>query len=478
MDTRRVWKKIDMTSAMSASLVVISAILLNKYLKNGLNLQALRSLMQLIELLQQRAYLAAQDASKKQDRSYPTWQKLLDNKALLSQVKLPATFVDLDAFDRNMKKFVDLVRPTGKTIRFPTKSARVPMLILRALEKYPDIFQGVMCFSAREAKFLRNNFGIDDILIAYPTLQSRDCEILRHMHENGANIKLVVDSVAHMELLEKTMQGVSAPFPIVIEMDMSLRPLGGLIHLGVRRSPVRSLDQLRDIVEASRRFPSLELIGLQAYEGAVAGLPDNNPFKKMLNPIAHQVRNFAARYAAYMRAQVPQIFEDAKIPLKIFNGGGTGSATFAVQEQVLTELSIGSGFLDSHLFNYYSNLQGPLALDPAIVFISPVTRSSDPDYVTCLGGNYTASGEPSMDRAPLILLPKGLKYTSSEGLGEVQAPLIFSGEKPLDFVMFCPAKAGEHAETRNQYVCIASKKDGIEIVDYAKTYRGLGKNFL
>lgn len=456
-----------------ASLMLISGILLNKYLKDKMHIPSFQLFFMLNKLFNRQSFQVSQTDHKQiTDKSinYPAWQRILKDE------KLPAAIVDLDAFDHNMDKLAELVKKSGKTVRIATKSIRVPDLILRVLTKHPETFKGVMCFTVEEAAFLYT-LGIDDLLIAYPTVQQSDLILLRKMHESGAKVSLVIDSVDQMKFIEEAMKGLKTPFSIVIDMDMSLRPVRDLVHLGVRRSPVRTIDDLRAILEASHSYPSLKVMGVMAYEAAVAGLTDNNPYKKMLNPLANLIRKRVASYAANMRAQVPAVFAEAGIPLEIFNGGGTGSVNYAVNEKALTEVTTGSGLLCSHLFDYYSNLKDAFYFEPSVYFALQTTRTSDPGYITCLGGGYIASGEPGWDRVPTPVMPEGLTLTSSEACGEVQTPLKVNGviTPPLGGpALFRPAKAGELAERFNEYLLISNE----QVTGQAKTYRGMGKCFL
>jgi len=239
---------------------------------------------------------------------------------------------------------------------------------------------------------------------------------LRKLHESGANISLVVDSINQMQLIDDAMKKLEKPLRIIIEMDMSLKILNDMIHLGVRRSPVRTIKDLQTILRASHSFSNLKINGVMCYDAAVAGLTDNNPFKKMLNPLAHGVRKMVAVYAANLRAQIPAVFREAELPLNIFNAGGTGSINYnysmgneprtLLTDTTPTELTIGSGLLCSSLFDCYSNLKDSFYFEPSLFFALQVTRTYDPNYVTCFGGGYIASGEPGWDRVPTAVLPK------------------------------------------------------------------------
>lgn len=402
-----------------------------------------------------------------------TWQSFLKDQ------RLPAALIDLDAFNRNMDKIVSAVKGSPKTIRIATKSIRVPELIQQVLG-YGTPFEGVMCYSAEEAAFL-HTLKIDDFIIAYPTVQKSDLLLLKTMQNAGAKIALVIDSKDQMQIIHQTLKEQkekSEPLRIIIEIDMSHEIFGK--KLGVLRSPITTEQDIRGVIDASRNFPTLKIVGVMAYEAIVAGLPDCNPFSRKLNPIKAWIRKQAIPMIAKKRASIPVIFSDAGIELEVFNGGGTGSLDSTSKENVLTEVTVGSGLLCSHLFDYYSNLNvlASLQFEPAAFFALQVTRYPGINSLTCHGGGYIASGECGQDRAPIPVFPPGLKLVKAEGCGEVQTPLRLdhSVQRPLlgEAVFFRHAKAGELAEHFNEYYIFSNGK----LISKAKTYRGLGFSFL
>lgn len=387
---------------------------------------------------------------------------------LLADEPLPAVLVDLDAFDRNLAQMARIASDAGKTLRVATKSIRVPALIERVLA-HGSPCVGVMCFAAGEAKLLYER-GVDDLLIAYPTVQSSDLALLRGLVESGATVRLMIDDVRHMQAVETAFAGCSTPLDLLVDIDMSLRLAGGRVHLGVRRSRVRDEDDLRQLLEASHAFQHSRIVGAMGYEAQVAGLGDRNPFKRLMNPVFRAVRALSMRQIVPRRAMVARVFDDAGVPLTVFNGGGTGSLNLAADEPALTELTAGSGLLCPHLFDYYRNIR----FEPACWFALQAVRSSDPGIVTLQGGGYVASGEPGWDKVPAPAF--GGSLVSAEGTGEVQTPLKLEPGMSVELgepVALRHAKAGELAERFTEYLLVS---DG-QIVDRAATYRGLGACF-
>jgi D-serine deaminase-like pyridoxal phosphate-dependent protein len=139
----------------------------------------------------------------------------------------------------------------------------------------------------------------------------------------------------------------------------------------------------------------------------------------------------------------------------------------------VTEVTAGSGFYDSALFDHYRSLD----LRPACAFAMPVDRKPSRGIATVLGGGYIASGAPGRDRLPEPYLPPGLRLDPLEGAGEVQTPVLGDAAARLevgDRVYFRHAKAGELCERFASLHLV----EGGRIVDEVPTYRGEGKCFL
>jgi D-serine deaminase-like pyridoxal phosphate-dependent protein len=401
--------------------------------------------------------------------------------------RLPAVLVDLMAFDSNIATLRQQMSSHPETtIRIASKSLRVPSLLNRILSTGLP-FKGLMCFAVEEAQFL-SNIGFDDILIGYPTQQKLDYQILRDLHDKQQKlIRIVVDNTKAIEQMNEFMDGINKPFPVIIEFDASFRLLQGRIHVGARRSPIRTISQLIEVIELIQRLPFLRLEGLMVYESHIAGIGDTNPVNFWLNPIIRLVKAYSIPQIQQLRREIGQLC--SKYGLTLFNGGGTGSLLSTLAESsVLTEITVGSGFFQPHLFDHYQQNQLMIkkyntTLLPSCYFALPVGRISDEaEWVTCLGGGYVASGKPGRDKIPIPVFPFGLKVSGDEGTGEVQTPLKIDKRRKKEtmkilkqhgIVYFRHAKGGELAERFMKFLLIENGK----IVETAKTYRGYGQCF-
>ncbi len=388
----------------------------------------------------------------------------------LDGVALPAAAVDLDALDSNVDRVAEIVRAHGKRMRVATKSIRVPALVEAILARGGDLFHGLMTYSAGETAFWAER-GQRDLLLAYPTVQPSDLEHLVAANRAGAVAAVVVDSDEQVTALASAGRAAGVVLPAVIEVDMAYRPVGTRLHVGVRRSPLREVARVVALAQRIADDDALRFHGLMGYEAQIAGLGDRGIGWKGLP--TRLLKQRSRRDVASVRARLARALAARGLAPTLFNGGGTGSLRSATAEDALTEVTAGSAFLCSHLFDHYADI----SFTPAAFFALQVVRRPSHDLVTCHGGGLIASGAAGPDRLPQAVHPPGLSLLPLEGAGEVQTPLrVPPGVElaPGDPVLFRHAKAGELAEHFNEYLLVR----GDRVIDRAATYRGLGLCFL
>ncbi len=384
-------------------------------------------------------------------------------------IPLPAAFVDLDALERNVDATRARMHGSEKSLRVASKSVRHAGLLRRIMDRGGDTFRGVMCFSAVEADYLADQ-GFDDLLVAYPTVQRAALDRLASRATDGVTVWFVVDCEDHLRALSAAGARFNVTLSAVLEVDVSYRPFRGRVHLGTRRSPIRTVDAAIALARAADTMPHVRMRGLMAYEAHVAGLPDDSPFDPRTNHVKRALKRVAMPAVVSLRTQIVSALRADGHELALVNGGGTGSVHLTSQDDSVTEVSAGSGFLCPHLFDYFVDFD----LEPAAFFALEVCRRPAADVITCGGGGYVASGPPGLDRLPLPWLPAGLEYLSTEAAGEVQTPLQLPDDAPSiaigDPVFFRHAKAGELAERFGAYRLLR----GGRIQASEPTYRGDG----
>ena len=381
----------------------------------------------------------------------------------------PFAVVDLDAYRTNARDM--LRRADGRPIRLASKSIRCRALLERTLAS-DEGFRGTLAFTLPEALWLAEH-GLRDLVVAYPTVDRGALRALA-AREDDAGIAVMVDDVAQLDLIDAAVReaGGARPIRVCIDADASWRPLGGRVHIGVRRSPLHAPEQVAALAREIAARPASQLVGLMAYEAQIAGLGDRPAGKPLLGLALRAVQRASMRELAERRAAIVAAVE-AIAPLELVNGGGTGSIESTAAEPAVTEVAAGSGLYGPTLFDAYSRFR-PL---PAALFALPVVRRPARGVATALGGGYLASGSGDGARLPRPVLPPGLRLDGREGAGEVQTPLLGAAAERLaigDRVWFRHAKAGELCERFDVLHLIEDAR----VVETVPTYRGEGQTFL
>src|SRR5690625_4281857 len=138
-------------------------------------------------------------------------------KQALRNIPKPCAFVDLDAFEQNIQTII--ADSNGKKIRIASKSIR-SVTMLRKILAASEIFQGIMCFTPEEAIYL-SELGFDDLLIAYPVWNEQQLERVSEHVTKGKVITVMVDSLEHLEQLEKVAKEHGGMFLVCLDLDLS-----------------------------------------------------------------------------------------------------------------------------------------------------------------------------------------------------------------------------------------------------------------
>ena len=389
-----------------------------------------------------------------------------DLERAFAEVEAPFALVDLDAMWSNAAEM--LGRAGGKPIRVASKSLRCRSLLESVLAR--DGFQGLMTFTLPESLWLHEH-GFDDLLLAYPSADRAALRALGQLDAERTPI-VMVDSVEGLDYIDAAARRERRPIRVCIELDVSWWAAGGRLRVGAKRSPVRTPKAARELAAEIVARPGFELAALMGYEAHIAGVGDRPLGSRVEGAAVRWMKSRSAPEIAERRAAVVEaVREVAELP--IVNGGGTGIIHTTVAEDVVTEVTAGSGFLAPTLFDRYDDFDQR----PAAMFALPVVRRPSPRVATLLGGGYLASGAAGEDRLPRPHLPRGLRLDPREGAGEVQTPVLGGPAADLrigDRVYLRHAKSGELCERFDSLHLVL----GGEIVDEVPTYRGEGRCYL
>ncbi|MFF3222738.1 amino acid deaminase/aldolase [Nocardia suismassiliense] len=380
--------------------------------------------------------------------------------AATAELDPPLAALDLTALRANA---ADLVRrANGVPIRVASKSVRCRAVLEEVLGGELTAsggFAGLMSYSLPEAIWLVRR-GARDILLGYPTVDRAALAELAADETLRRAITLMIDDVAQLDLIRAAL-GTDLVHPrVCLDVDASLRI--GPIHLGVRRSPIRTPEQAAALAAAALRR-GFEVVGVMTYEAQIAGMPDSNVALRLM-------KRASAAEITKRRKRVLDAVRSVTGKLEIVNSGGSGSIEVSIADPDVTEVTAGSGLYVPTLFDHYRSFTPR----PALFFATSVLRRPTPSIATVFAGGYIASGPTGASRVPMPVWPSGLRLIGTEGAGEVQTPLTGAAELRIgDRVWFRHAKAGELCERFDKVHLVDS--DGTRTT--VPTYRGEGNCF-
>src|SRR5699024_8871095 len=182
-------------------------------------------------------------------------------------------------------------------------------------------FQGVKCAHADEAVYLAREWELEDLLVAYPTMQRDAIEHVCAAIADGCDITMTADAPSHLACLSAAAQHADITLPVCMEMDLSNR------H-GSHRSPLRTCDDLLTLLDVLDNYRHLQFRGLLAFDTQRHNTPGGftMPFRRQSPRAALGVgeqRQLLARRHAIVERLGAQGYT-----LDLFNGGGAGGVEF------------------------------------------------------------------------------------------------------------------------------------------------------
>ncbi len=232
----------------------------------------------------------------------------------LAEVDTPCLILELDAFERNLKRLPDSLAGLDIKLRPHAKSHKCPEIAKRQLALGAV---GVCCQKVSEAEAMVDG-GVSDILIANEVVGAAKLKSLAALAKR-ATIKVCADDAGNVHELDLAARAVGVTLDVLVEVDV-----------GAHRCGVAPGAPVVALAKAIVAGANLRFAGLQAYQGS-----------------AQHVRKVADRREAITRAVddvrlTQRLLGEAGITCDYVTGAGTGSYMFEAASSVYTELQAGS----------------------------------------------------------------------------------------------------------------------------------------
>jgi len=246
----------------------------------------------------------------------------------LADVDTPSLIIDLNAFERNLKKMADFVAKAGVRLRPHAKTHKSPVIGRKQMQLGAV---GLCCQKVSEAEAMVEG-GIPDVYISNEVIGARKLDRLAALaHE--ARVMVAVDNDLAVEALSLAARKAGVTIRVLVEIDV-----------GANRCGVPPGEPAVMLAKTVARQQGLAFAGLQSYQGR-----------------AQHLRSLEERKAAIGQAiewtgDTVQALARAGLGCEVVGGAGTGTFEIEGASGIYNELQAGSYvFMDA---DYARNLKG------------------------------------------------------------------------------------------------------------------------
>jgi D-serine deaminase-like pyridoxal phosphate-dependent protein len=238
----------------------------------------------------------------------------------LDQIDTPALVVDLDAFERNLRKMAEFAKKAGVRLRPHAKTHKSSAV---ALKQVALGAVGQCCQKVGEAEAMVRG-GVRDVLVTNEIVAESKLRRLAALGHD-ATIGLCFDAPEPVALAGRIAKDMSVRLDAYVEIDVGMQRCGV-----VAGAPAVAL--ARRIAET----PGLRFRGLQAYHGSAQHLPTFQEREQAIAGSANAVR------------KTLDALKEAGLSCEIVTGAGTGTYVFEAASGLWQELQAGSyAFMDT-----------------------------------------------------------------------------------------------------------------------------------
>src|SRR6267143_4126009 len=133
----------------------------------------------------------------------------------LEEVDTPALIVDLDAFERNLRRLADRVQGAGVRLRPHAKTHKCPVIALKQIELGAV---GVCVQKVSEAEAMVHG-GVRDVLVTNEIVGRQKLRRLSALAHN-ARIGVCTDDISQVQALEAAAGEAGVTLPVYVEVNM------------------------------------------------------------------------------------------------------------------------------------------------------------------------------------------------------------------------------------------------------------------
>ncbi len=293
----------------------------------------------------------------------------------VDEVETPALLIDLDPFERNLRRLADAVTASGNKVKLRphAKTHKSPIIAQKQMALGAV---GVCCQKVGEAEILVQG-GVGDVFVSNEVVGASKLRRLAALARH-AKIGVCVDDAGNVADLDAAAGAAGTKLRVLVEIDV-----------GAGRCGAPAGEPSVRLAQAIAKSRNLEFGGLQAYHGSAQHVR------------SHVERRTQIEHAAALAAATKEMLTRTGIDCPLVTGAGTGSFRFEIETGVYGELQCGSYvFMDA---DYARNLNA--------------RGDAKPEFEHSLFVWTTVMSRPNEERA---VVDAGLKaYSTDSGMPTV-----------------------------------------------------------
>lgn len=346
----------------------------------------------------------------------------------LADVDTPALILDLDAFEKNLKKLNESIAGRKIMLRPHAKSHKCPQIALRQIALGAV---GVCCQKVSEAEAMVDG-GVTDVLIANEVVGASKLKRLAALAKR-AKISVCADDAGNVEQIDAAARESGVTLDVLVE-----------VNVGANRCGVEPGEPALKLAQAITACKNLRYAGLQAYQGGA----------QHLRGVAERRSAIDAAVAAVQRTL--NLIEKAGIPRGKVTGAGTGTYLFEAASQVYDELQVGSYiFMDADYAKNDWTESGIPRFEHSLFVWATVMSRTRPDVAIVDAGLKASSVDSGMPRVADFPQAEFLKASDEHGVIKVNdAPGFALGDK----IKLIPGHCDPTVNLYDHFVCVRGGK--------------------
>lgn len=308
-----------------------------------------------------------------------------------SDLETPALLIDLDIFERNLRRVAGYAKENDLRLRPHTKTHKVPAVGKRQLESGAV---GLTVAKVGEAEVMLGS-GTPDLLVAYPVIGRSKLDRLAEVAKKTA-VTVALDSLFAARQLSEAARAAQVTFGVLAEVDVGLGRVG-----------VTPGEELLNLAQGILRLTRLTLEGITFYPGHIKQ--------------AGEGADEAIRKLGGVLKEILEMFRRAGIEIRIISGGSTPTLFRSHEVAGLTEIRPGT-----YVYNDVNTVRsgGCEWEDCAVSIFTTVVSTAKAGQMIIDGGSKTfssdrlvGSSESSFGR--VVEAPECVFHTMNEEHGYV-----------------------------------------------------------